>query len=266
VKCDTDEEKLSYVNAALAPFGFEFDLDQDIVISKNDSWQRDVGYSDLYDYHAPFLGMVMDSEPIYFDYNEKQYRIEFWKGQYGITTGAEIGIYIRDNNSTLPKYFYRCANDEERLTMSFLLTKKCNLFSRCDKSWWLTGFAIGIFSRPCQLKMRIGICFPNCEMKDVFLKSLIQTGYAKGNLDIAENTVCFDYCCPSDYKPNRRHRIVKGIAQFFNMLFCFLFRKLTRPFQRTIDKLDYLRYMAPTLYRWIIRACVPRKKQKRYHK
>lgn len=45
----SEEEKLCEVNKALSPFGFAFDVKQDIVISKNDSWQRDVGYSDFFD-------------------------------------------------------------------------------------------------------------------------------------------------------------------------------------------------------------------------
>jgi len=58
-----------------------------------------------------------------FNYDCKNYRIEFWKGQYGLTTGAEIGIYIQDG-----KDFYRAAKDTERLDMSFTLIKNCKLF------------------------------------------------------------------------------------------------------------------------------------------
>ena len=88
VKCTSKEEKLSYINAALNPFGFIFDSYQDIVISKNDCWQREMGYTDLYDLESFRFNIVMNAEPIYFHYNKKEYRIEFLKGQYGITTGA----------------------------------------------------------------------------------------------------------------------------------------------------------------------------------
>ncbi|MCI8794640.1 MAG: DUF4474 domain-containing protein, partial [Bacilli bacterium] len=86
VKCLTDEEKLISLDAALNPFGFAFDLNCDIVVSRNDAWQRNFGYMDLYDKKAPFFNMVFDAEPICFDYDGKEYRIEFWKGQYGIIT------------------------------------------------------------------------------------------------------------------------------------------------------------------------------------
>lgn len=80
VSCDTNEEKLWAINAILNPFRFEFNLKQDIVVSRNNAWQRDLGYSDLYDLNAPFINIVIDAELIYFDYDNKHYRLEFWKG------------------------------------------------------------------------------------------------------------------------------------------------------------------------------------------
>lgn len=267
VRCRSDEEKLSYINAALEPFGFEFDLHQDIIISRNDAWQREMGYCDFYDEKAPFFHMVMDSLPIFFDYDSKHYRIEFWKGQYGITTGAEAGIYIHDLDSSLPKDFYRCARDFERLNISFMLSKQCHLFSRCDTTWWLTGFYVGLFSRPRELKMKICVQFPCQEMLDAFLKGLKCAGYADSHIEICENfTVCFPFCIPSNYYPNHTHKITKCIAQFFNYINCRIFLHFTRYFNRTIDRLTYLRFFFPGLYRFILCICVPRRKYKKYHK
>ncbi len=262
VKMMSDMEKLCRVDAALNPFGFMFDLNCDIVTSRNDAWQRDVGYADIYDLKAPFVNMVMDAEPIFFKYDEKQYRIEFWKGQYGITTGAEIGIYICDCHEKC-KNFYRAANDEEMLDMSFVLTKKCDLFSRNDKSWWLTGFDVGVFSKPSDLKMSICICFPSCEMRDAFVDALIESGYSNCQLNICENTVCFEYCCPKHYC---KHRILKYFVQLFNWIYCHIFQCFTRYFNRTIDKLTYLSYMLPCFYRFVIRLSIPRRKHRKHRK
>lgn len=265
VKCHSDEEKLSFINAALNPFGFTFDLNKDLVISKNDSWQRNYGFMDLYDYKAPFFNIVMDSQPIYFEYDKKHYRIEFWKGQYGITTGAEIGIYVRDDTSKFKNY-YRAANDNERLEMTFELTKKCKLFRRCDLSWWLTGFDIGVFSKPKDLKMSICLKFPNQEMANAFKKGLINAGYAHDNIEVCDNIICFNYCTPSNYKPNYSHKLIKCLAQIMNWINVHIYLCLTRMFNRTIDKLTYLRYMAPCLYKFIIRLCIPRRCKKCYPK
>lgn len=174
VKNITDFEKLCAINAILDPFSFEFDLKQDIVISKNNAWQRDFGYSDIYDLNSPFLNIIIDADPIYFDYNFKHYRLEFWKGQYGISTGAEIELYVRKFDSKLPNGIYRSANDEERLQISFSLFNNCYLFSRNDLSWWLTGFDVFKFSRPKNLKMHVSIKFPNSQMQVAFITGFIK--------------------------------------------------------------------------------------------
>lgn len=259
VKCTTEEEKLFYVNSMLEPFGFTFDIEKDIIVSKKDCWQRDIGYTDFYDYKAPSFNMVMDSLPIIFDYNNKEYRIEFWKGQYGITTGAEIGLYARDKSENHKYYHAVC--DEECLDMNFVLSKKCQLFYRCDKSWWLTGFDLGVFSRPKNLRMSNCLCFPNQEMLMCFVNALINAGIPKSHIDICDKQVCFDYCCPNNYRPNHCHSLIKLFMQICNFINCQFYLWFTRPFNRTLDKLTYLRYLAPCLYRFIIRISIPRRKK-----
>ncbi len=208
----------------------------------------------------------MDCEPIYFFYNNKEYRIEFWKGQYGITTGAEIGIYIRDKNCNLPINYYRSATDKERLEMSYILSKKCILLKRKDTSWWLTGFDIGIFSKPKNLQLKSCICFPNCEMKDAFVKGLLKAGYAKSKIVVCDNTVCFEFCTPKNYKLNHGHKIRKIIAQMCNYINCSIYMCFTRPFPITLDKLTFIRFMFPHLFCLILKCNIPKRKKKRYDK
>ena len=85
------------LNNDLKDSGFAYHLMDDYFYSRMDCWQREVGYCRLYDEGAPFFNMIFDAEPITFSYGGKRWLIELWKGQYGITTGAEIGIY----NTTL---------------------------------------------------------------------------------------------------------------------------------------------------------------------
>mgnify|MGYP000621142798 CR=1 FL=1 len=42
------------------------------------------------------LAWSLTANRFYFDYQGKTWLLEFWKGQYGINTGAEIGIYRAD--------------------------------------------------------------------------------------------------------------------------------------------------------------------------
>ena len=109
-------EKGYRLNCLLAPFGFEYQISQDIFVTRLDAWQRDYGYRSLYDRASPLLGMAFDCEPVYFDYQGKTWLLEFWKGQYGINTGAEIGIYRADtllSPAQRPYTLFHTVPDEE---------------------------------------------------------------------------------------------------------------------------------------------------------
>lgn len=84
----SDKEKIKDINDALELYGFRYDNTNDIICSNMYSWQREVGYCRFYDEVAPVLNMIIDSEPIYFEYDNIRWLIEFWKGQYGMTTGG----------------------------------------------------------------------------------------------------------------------------------------------------------------------------------
>ena len=89
--------KFSYKD--FSAVGFAYDHDKDSFYSTKDAWQKKMGYCHLYDVGAPIFQMIIDTEPIKFYYNNKNWLITFWKGQYGIVTGAEIGIYATKQQS-----------------------------------------------------------------------------------------------------------------------------------------------------------------------
>ena len=260
VQCMSKREKLRFVNRALGRFGFRYDVDEDVVVSDFYSWQREVGYSDFFDKKAVFFNIVMDAEPIYFCYDGKEYRLEFWKGQYGITTGAEAGIYILEDEE---KRKYRCANDSEVLPMKLELYKKCLLFSREDCTWWLTGFEVGTFSRPSDLGLRVCVYFPNQGMQVAFIKGLLNAGYAMNKIKIWGCCVCFWVCCPKNYELNRGHLLLKCFVQVLNWCHCRLYKWFTRPFCKTLDRLAFLFLMMPRLYCFVLRFGIPKKKKKK---
>ena len=86
--CMSDQEKCCMLNELTEPLGYCYDARQDIFTSTTDAWQKRFGYGAIYDKFAPLLNMVIDSQPVYFDYDGKTWLIEFWKGQYGINTGC----------------------------------------------------------------------------------------------------------------------------------------------------------------------------------
>jgi len=74
--------------------GFLYDSAQDIIYSSMNALQRETGFCHLYDEAAPaIISAIIDCEPIRFHYGGKDWMIELWKGQYGLETGAEIGVY-----------------------------------------------------------------------------------------------------------------------------------------------------------------------------
>ena len=76
-------------------------------------WEKDASYNDVYDYMAPVAAMFIDQVRICFNYEGKDWMIQIWKGQYGMTAGAEIGIY----NKTDKIMQYDCVSEDEFLEM-----------------------------------------------------------------------------------------------------------------------------------------------------
>jgi hypothetical protein len=203
--------------------GFMYDDRQNIIFSRMDALQRRLGYAYGYDELAPMANMIIDCEPIFFDYGGKSWMIEFWKGQYGLMTGCEIGVYTRSPQSSGPSLsfldatvgrrprdsnplhsrFFECASDADLLQMAFDLSKRGQkLFSRGpEKHWWLTGFKWGELSNPDDLSMDLTITFPNPEMMEAFKQALIGLGYGYSASGI--NSVRLVFGRPHTYQPRQ---------------------------------------------------------------
>ena len=157
-------EKCELLNDLIAPFGYLYIECQDIISSRNDAWQRDMGYTSLFDRMAAHFHMVFDALPVYFNYRGRTWLIEFWKGQYGINTGAEIGIYYADrilSEEELSTFLFQAVEDKDMLPLSFELTRYRSddcLASVSKKTWWLTAFCMGRFSQPHQNLREQGLC------------------------------------------------------------------------------------------------------------
>ncbi len=156
--------------------GFEYDEKQGIYYSSVNPWQKGFGFNVIYDMSAPLAGMYYSTERIYFQYDNKDWMIQIWKGQYGMTAGAEIGIY----NKTDKVMQYDCVSEEEFLEMSFVLYNQGEkMFERGpEKHWWLTGFKIMNIGVPILLDMDMTIKFPTKSMADAF-----EAGLRKANRD-----------------------------------------------------------------------------------
>lgn len=248
VLCTSDEQKLSDLNKLIQPFGFLYDVKQDVFYSSMNPWQRKMGYGKIYDRMAPSMNMIIDCEPVCFRYDDREWMIELWKGQYGIAAGAEIGVYIKKDN------FYQSVGDDELLNMRFSLYHENHMLIRMqDKHWWLTGFKLGQYSRRRDLIMEAEILFPTVEMRDAFLAACRKLGYRRENLTYSSRSVwiCFDR--PKSKQPGRCLWLYKKYIQGVNRRSCQRFHKYTKDFDRTIDKIAYIRYAFPLLYHIIVK-------------
>lgn len=201
--------------------GFLYDPRQDIIYSKMYPLQRHFGYAYGYDAAAPAMNAILDCEPIFFDYAGKTWMIELWKGQYGLETGCEIGVYNRVTTSAPFPYwvldetigqrtgdanpnhnlYFDCASDSELLELSSTLYRSGKkLFCRGpERHWWLTGFKWGVLSEPTDLKMDVSITCLDAVMKDALVGSLNGMGYQGVQVDA--NKVSFTFDKPKTHQP-----------------------------------------------------------------
>ena len=251
------------LNRDLQEAGFAYDRKGDVFYSLLDCWQREMGYCQLYDEGSSLFNMVMHCEPVRFSHAGKRWMIELWKGQYGITTGAEVGIYNTDQDDVRSERFtgpfYHCAQDEERLPMSFILRKNGRvLFKRKGLHWWLTGFKLGEFSTPDSLTMDVRIRFPDRRMRDAFLGGLQELGYDKKEYAVRGSTVTVHYTTPHSVQPLSRGSLQETAVQKVNQSNCALYRQATGKYTDTLDKLEYIKALVPELYEFFLHSLYAR--------
>ncbi|MCI8885680.1 MAG: DUF4474 domain-containing protein [Dorea sp.] len=268
--CMPVQEKLKKLNRLTQPFGFKYLLSQDIFTSLKDAWQRDLGYCWLYDRHAAAFGMVLDCETIYFDYRDCTWLIELWKGQYGINTGAEIGIYKADSlvprNQRRSALFHTVPDKDLPFFEYTLYRGMMPVFRTAQRHWWLTGFRMGEYSEPDELFMKVSITFPSTEMQVAFVRGLIDRNYKPEDICIDHQQVCFDLCVPHTRQPRRPHSIRAAYSQWKNRIFLKLYCRVTKHFCLTLDKLLYLYEYLPFAFRHMLRIRTSRRPRRLKHR
>jgi len=283
--------KVYLLNDLAEPFGFAYLQSQDIITSRADAWQKEFGYCYLYDKSASHFNMVFDCEPIYFDYDGRTWLIEFWKGQYGINIGSEVGIYRADTIIPPEKYrdtlFHGVPDDEMLFTSVELYFNNEPLFCLYERNWWTTGFRMGRFCRPEELVMDVAITFPSRSMLLKFVGGLENAGYDSCEYCIFDLTVSLTFATPHSPQPRclcKRHsyeynnalqncrcgkkichlRLSAFISQIENRMLCKLFNWITKPFTHTVDQLLYLYYFLPVCFRKLLRF--KKNRRQKFHK
>ena len=195
-----DEDKL--VDNVIGPdggqfAGYRYDAKGDFYYTDDkDCWQKNAGYNEVYDNMAPMTGMFIDQIRIRFSYENKDWMLQFWKGQYGfLLVGAEIGVYTaplgtyKNDNGAINHY--DCADKEDWLNMQLdcYWSKNNNghykkIFTReYGKYWWATGFVKGQLTKytipKTELKLKGRITFKSNQMANLFVYGLKDAGFVR---------------------------------------------------------------------------------------
>ena len=254
----THSQKCELLNSVMAPFGYLYDASQDVISNRCDAWQRNIGYTSLFDRAAVSFHMVFDCLPVYFDYAGRTWLLEFWKGQYGINTGAEIGLYYSDRILEKDEYLrtrFRAVSNADILSFSYVLSHRDSCYAQmADRTWWLTSFSPGLFANPSQLTLHAAVAFPNYEMLRSFLEGLLSTGFSKTSIKCCGTSVQLCFENPPGLPHTCLMRFRRGLAQFHNRLACRLYQLITGVFCLTLDRLVYLYYLLPRFFRRLLCA------------
>lgn len=268
VRAYTSEKKEKLLNDLATPFGYGYDAARDLFYTRVDAWQRQFGYRRAYDEAALSAFMIIHCLPVYFDYDGKTWLMEFWKGEYGITAGCEVGLYHADT-VLLPGQYgkarFEAASDEEMMDMSVMFMNRTGeLFSFRMRHWWLACFAVGRHELPEELSTLYRLRFPTSEMKHAFVEGLLETGFSGKNIRSTSNATLLLYHNQENALPftgvrSRR----KMLVHIYNGILCFLYNLYTRPFTLQGDRILFLYKQMPFVLRHMLKYSGKRRNRPR---
>ena len=181
---------INFDKAKLA--SYKYDPDGNFYYTDDkDCWQSNLGFTQVYDNLAVISMMYYDTVRTTFEYDNKEWMIQIWKGQYGYAfVGAEVGVYTRKiGNAGIP---FACADKEDwlKMEMAFVWDEMHDgnyqtIFNRdYDDYWWCTGFVVG-FETAASMKDRKQfrivhhITFKTEEMANLFCEAFEANGFRR---------------------------------------------------------------------------------------
>ncbi|WP_167958876.1 DUF4474 domain-containing protein [Anaerosporobacter faecicola] len=243
--------------------GFLYNEKYDYFTTIKNCKRREYGACRLYDECAAPMGIIIDLETIYFDYNDKHWLIQLQKGQYGLSCGGEISVYQTKSPSLfIPGYFhgtfYDSNTDDEELLLSYSIMREKDVFlTNKGSTWCLNSFRLGSFSEPEALTMHIRITFPFQSMCHACYKALLTLGYTAEEITVRQNTLYFIFDTPRSPQPLTRNILTTYIMQKNNFSYITAYSYITQDYCDTFGKLSYLKNYFPEMYQEIIKIGTP---------
>lgn len=205
-------------------------------------WQSNFGFNKYYDIVAPYVLLEYDYVRVHFTYEEKDWMVQLWKGQYGLLFyGSEIGIYTKKHSDKKDRLFttYACASQEDWLKMEMTLYHDKLLNGNYEREftrdygdyWWCTGFKDGhlLVEEPAkELRMTSRITFKDEEMTRLFVEGLKECGFRQTSLRSLDelpidrfcvdgNDVYFKWQDINDAENTMPIKITAGVLFFVNL-------------------------------------------------
>lgn len=155
--------------------GFNFNLSEMLVYATVNCWMRNYGFCYLYDVVAKSMPVFFNYQTrrFKFEYNDYEYMIQIWKGNYTISNGGEVGVYFRDKSEF--GSYYDSVDDEHMLEMSMQILHGDDILVNkpAQLHWWVNGFHLG--SRmylPESLTMKFTVKMTDEEMLNAFCEAI----------------------------------------------------------------------------------------------
>lgn len=158
----------------MGQIGYDFDLDDMLIKATVNGWMRSFGFCleyDAFSYTTPFF--FYHTRRFKFNYGDKEWMIQIWKGNYLVSNGSEVGVYNRNKGSF--GSFYNCANNDDMLNMSLELWHGDEPIYQLEKTphWWANGFKLtkDLYTAN-ELTMKFSIEMKDEEMLKAFTESV----------------------------------------------------------------------------------------------
>lgn len=237
-------EKYQFLNQRLSTFGLCYDAEQEIFITKRDFPKEPFNQSSGKPFPFLSLNTLYDTESIYFNYQKKTWLLRLWKGQYGISTCAGIGLYHAD--AIVPPLlrtqttFFPAAKDEALpLTISLFETQNPLLTCSVTQNHLIT-LLPGKWCDPSALSAEIKLTFSDPEMYSSFQRGLTALGYSPTKLHLTPPEIQFTFSTAMPPVPPLHNDWTRSCILQKTRFLCQLYPNLTFPFITTTDRILFL--------------------------
>lgn len=166
--------------AGLQFLGFECSVYDLMIYATVNCWMKDFGFCLFYDffcYITPFFNY--NTRRYKFEYGDREWMVQAWKGNYLVSNGAEVGIYSRDKDGF--GSYYDCYDGV--MPMGLRLSHGDGtvlspgdgtvIFEIEQEHWWINGFKLSndLFA-PNELTAEYYIEMPDEDMALAFAEAV----------------------------------------------------------------------------------------------